>query len=246
MKKHNLLKCQVIMLPTEKASNLLKEEITGKLHLLQHKSKQDNTTLVPQHLYLVSDREIKEGDYYLLDNEIVKCATDKNKEELKYINDNFPKIEATTDGSLSLNEGGKVDIGCLSLPQIHPLFIQYFIKKEGNIKEVNVKIEIGSGEGNTVLEVIGNTYNRVKTNEDNTVIISLIKEEKKSYTKEEVKSLFIKKLKGMMPKEKDVKDFDKSWDQYQCIEFGQATHSNLERLVYLRAISELDEFLDEN
>ena len=233
------------MLPTEKASKLYYNNPTETLCY------DDKCTGIKganeyRHLYFVSDREIKEGDWFIWQDEghdyplIMQCNGFTDNTHIK-VNSNNEfgygdwnkdfikcKIEATTDKDLRCS-----DNEFFQVPQIHKLFVEFFIKNEGKTKEVNIEMEINEFQGGFT----------TKTDEDNMVIISLIKE--KSYTRAEVKSLFIKKLEGMMPKERAVKDFDKNWNQIQCIEFGQDTSSNLDRLVYLRAISELDEFLDE-
>lgn len=70
------------------------------------------------------------------------------------------------------------------------------------------------------------------------------------FTEQEVKDLLIKTLTELMPKEQEYNDdlFDgnnfKSNNITEAIEFGMKKASNLERLVYLRAISEVQDKID--
>lgn len=70
------------------------------------------------------------------------------------------------------------------------------------------------------------------------------------FTEQEVKDLLIKTLTELMPKEQEYNDdlFEgdvfKSKDITEAIEFGIKKASNLERLVYLRAISEVQDKID--
>ena len=69
-------------------------------------------------------------------------------------------------------------------------------------------------------------------------------EENKEFTRQQVKDFVTDMLTKMMPKYKELEDF-KGKDIVDAIEFGENKSDNLERLVYLRAISELDERLNE-
>lgn len=70
------------------------------------------------------------------------------------------------------------------------------------------------------------------------------------FTEQEVKDLLIKTLTDLTPKEKEYNndlfegDVFKSKDITEAIEFGMKKASNLERLVYLRAISEVQDKID--
>jgi|ERR1035437_1151293 hypothetical protein len=71
-------------------------------------------------------------------------------------------------------------------------------------------------------------------------ILSFIKEE--LFTVDEVKTFVLFKYEGMMPKEKVLEDLT-SKDTTDAIQFGIDKRGNLERLVYQRAIDDLDEDL---
>jgi hypothetical protein len=70
------------------------------------------------------------------------------------------------------------------------------------------------------------------------------------FTEQEVKDLLIKTLTDLTPKEKEYNndlfegDVFKSKDITEAIEFGMKKANNLERLVYLRAISEVQDKID--
>jgi hypothetical protein len=66
----------------------------------------------------------------------------------------------------------------------------------------------------------------------------------KQFSKQEVKAFVIDMLEKMMPKKQEFEDF-KSKDVTEAIEWGMIKKEQHERLVYLRAISEIDERLDE-
>ncbi len=132
----------------------------------------DTDILIPQHLYILSDEEIKEGDYFysirlLIEKAIINYSSKEH----------FGKIIATTDKSLNL-------------PLIHGSFLPPFIKvyNEGKqITEVDLKmnrITVFPGTNSNKKE----TYQELelKTRPDNTVIVL----ESKKYSRDEVVKLF--------------------------------------------------------
>ena len=66
----------------------------------------------------------------------------------------------------------------------------------------------------------------------------------KTYTREELKSALVKKLTDIMPKEPDMPDVFKGEDILDAIQFGINKQQSMERLIYQRAINEIDEFID--
>lgn len=153
----------------------------------------------PQHLYLVSNREIKEGDWtiHLATNTIYQCK--------HVVHDNkvidCKKIEATTDTSLVTHpthyeDGTKRAFHTTSvIPQIPQSFIEAYVKANGKIEEVSIEIETVGKYGNILLAKSphNNKTNSdmsiyidiVKTRSDNTVIIH----QAKTYTRDEVINL---------------------------------------------------------
>jgi len=151
-KQHN-----IVMLPTNEASIIVKNTMSihiqseSKLYLRQEPElvNPKSKSTANQHLYILSDDEIKEGDWYhnSIDNSI------KQASDWIYVS-TCKKIIATTDTSLILHDNSKNN-KCFGtqlsgkcshiLPQIPTSFIQYFIEQYNNgnvITKVNVEYVI--------------------------------------------------------------------------------------------------------
>ena len=144
-----------------------------------------------QHLYIISDDEIKEGDWVLtlLHNKIERVLN--NKTSLQYYKERSKKIIATTDSSL-WRPSHKYASDVILLPQPSQQFIEKFIEEynRGNvITDVLIEYELISNE-----EYFGNTVNpdydvpyfdeKLKINpKDNTITIKKVKD---SWSREEV------------------------------------------------------------
>lgn len=192
--KNNILNCKVISLQTEKQSNLYYDNLRNV-----YKDYLSNATMDRKHhLYLVSEREIKEGDYFYSefkgDKRILKC----DKFAVPFPKDK--KIEATTDKSLGYTcescDGKQIndEEACITcggrgitgkLPQIPESFIQAYVKANGEIKSVNIEMEeyavgnYGMSDGEPTIDT------RIKTRENNTVICH----QSRTYTREEAVKL---------------------------------------------------------
>jgi len=164
-------KCKVIMSPTEKASNLYKEIKRDIIHLdLQKVIKEDG--VIPQHLYIISDDEIKEGDWYLWANNgiiengwtLEQC---KKLGDTNVLNTNYKiqkKIVATTDTDLRHLFGIK-EGGCAS---ISDSFVQEYIKSY-NDGRVITEVELAISR-NKYPDLHGNFYD-INIGPDNTVLV---------------------------------------------------------------------------
>ena len=67
-------KAKVIMLPT-KTSNIGKQGVFSKIDYLRYQKKIKYTRskyVEPQHLYITTDDEIKENDWYIYNNELLR------------------------------------------------------------------------------------------------------------------------------------------------------------------------------
>lgn len=171
---YELLDCKVVMLPTEKASNLLLESVTNKLHLFKNKITQDGSTLIPQHLYFVSDEQIKEGDWCIGDDIVYKYK-DVNTFS-SGLKKRSKKIVATTD--MFLNTTDQQDRFVTQVPQISQSFIIEYVKVNGEMKEVQLEMKEGYlVTQDDILNSNGTAplINVLKTNPDHTVIIHQIK-----------------------------------------------------------------------
>ena len=156
-------RAQVIMLPTEENTKIClgnnlsyiyspnpKITLENTWNELRKYNKEHKTNYNPQHLYILSDDEIKEGDYFLADNRIsqssnsgkpnwIVCKCTEVKNTWKYCNeipneghngDWSKKIIATTDTSIKIF-AGKGDICDLyyNLPQPSQQFIEKYIEE---------------------------------------------------------------------------------------------------------------------
>jgi hypothetical protein len=151
-----LKRTQVIMLPTNEKAQLWLDNFGSGLY---HTST-TATGVIYQHLYFLSDEEIKEGDwcYIPFSNEVLKVGKGAYEVSLKTLeeNKNAKKIIATTDSSLvhpnccvakeditKMNEGCRERNRCL-LPQPSQDFIKVFVEEynKGNVIEwVDVEYE---------------------------------------------------------------------------------------------------------
>jgi len=171
-----------------KKSKLLKCD-DGQLYYY-HKEQTGGGIVQPQHLYILSNEEIKDGDVWIENQKY--CS---NRVPITHlVKDRFnQKIIATTDKSIICNCQEDVDVetntrfhqaGChreLQLPQISSQFIKYFIEKNGDVDYVEVEYDCDHSQmPNKVIDVL-------KLTDNNEVIIHLPK--KKIYSRKEVEKL---------------------------------------------------------
>lgn len=133
-------KRQLVMLPTNYFKYVVLSLFDNKLHIGDVAS-----TAIPQHLYILSDEPIKEGDW------VMGGLNDIIQQWQSNFTANWKKIIFTTDSSLRKNEYSKFRSCCKSkedcqcfLPQPSQEFIKYFIEQYnlGNIiTEVQVEYE---------------------------------------------------------------------------------------------------------
>lgn len=189
--------CQVVMLPSEFKETKI-EKLRNILRYCPYSLK-TRASGVFQHLYVLSDEKIKEGDWFY----------DKDRNEIyqfvkkdtfthhgakipvgvylseKYRHNPFScnKIIATTDESLKTWQ-----YTCFSGEEIYsklPNLSQDFIKeycKIGGVDEIEVEY---------MQDYIDKEYGggQLLVNPDNTINASFVKEEEKVYSREEVKTL---------------------------------------------------------
>jgi hypothetical protein len=197
-------KTKVVMLPTNEKAILgfLTQKGKERAHLVHFDRPMPNILdSENQHLYFLSDEEIKVGDWGISKlNEIVQFK--KNYESTLY-----KKIIATTDKSLFINgfigytyTGGKsAAFSHKNLPQPSQSFIEKFVEEynEGNvITEVLVEYEEGKYNLDELrerhLKGLPHSYDycNLKINpKDNTITIRKVKD---SWNREEVEQLLIK------------------------------------------------------
>ncbi len=152
-----LKKCKVVMLPTNKKADLYLG-FGGNLFTKPMQPKSSDTF---QHLYFLSDEEIKEGDWFIRNNEIHQCHKIYSKDvEFKTSIDSVycgkntfwdkeycKKIIATTNNKISINLGlerWKSPLGehadqiytrLYPFPQPSQSFLEVFVKEynKGNV-----------------------------------------------------------------------------------------------------------------
>ena len=171
---------QLVILPTTNSSNLGLYVDTKNLVL---RKQSDIPRGESQHLYLLSDEEIREGEIVLTDENSIERATG--------LYGNFPcdlinevggqrKVIASTNPSLNL-------------PKLPTSFLEEYVKRYNSNKSLEVEVEYESywedyhgRETNVELDFCYN-LNRLKVNPDNT--ISILFKEKKKYSLGEVEEL---------------------------------------------------------
>jgi len=186
-----LKKVQVVMLPTNEKAQIVKMP-HGKLEIKNQDSQGKD-----QHLYFLSDEEIKEGDWFLPTIGSLKGQPCKLNKGCK--TSDKGKIIATTDSSLKVGhnygsiEYGDKTVDCNDyLPQPSQSFLEVYVKEynKGNvIKEVMVEYEERSSTefGKYAIEKMGEQNLRLKVNpKDNTITIKRVKD---SWNREELISV---------------------------------------------------------
>lgn len=206
-------RAQVIILSTQDnnsqlAINLGVGEFIGqkipKGDLCISSSKGWSNAFRPQHLYIISDDEIKEGDWVIDSGGIIRKVDRINEEGRLHLSDLFAltihpksckKIISTTDTSLTIDciQECKLTTNIhysKLLPQPSQQFIEKYIEEynKGNIiKDVLVEYELIPFSKNAPNRERGS---RLKINsKDNTITIKKLKD---SWNREEVENLLYK------------------------------------------------------
>ena len=198
-------KYKVVMLATNKAvwpNCIWLGRISSQLRLDQsydssHISDPIDNSMLPQHLYILSDDEIKEGDWFIAENRPQQCIDILDK--MIHFRDKrgfrivpykgSRKIIATTDSSIrsliSYDSSVEDSEQYKYLPSIPQSFIDKYVSEynKGNtIEEVRVEYEDELTPNRQL-----SSKNRIpKINPDNTINIKSIKD---SWTRDEVKHI---------------------------------------------------------
>ena len=177
-------KCKVVMLATDKRDNtksmLWLGRISNRLRYNANGTSWIDSSVLIQHLYILSDDEIKEGDWILTSANKVVIALNIHE---KLPND-AKKVIATTDSSLRILKSHAIhEVGdVIKVPLIPQSFIEKYVSEynKGNkIEEVMVEYEDELTPNRQL-----SSKNRIpKINPDNTINIKSIKD---SWTREEI------------------------------------------------------------
>ncbi len=171
-------RAQVIMLPTNNESLIIKCISNFTSNPLEYYRKSTNKNYNYQHLYIVDDSDIKSGDWKLINTDTDKLSTVVQHEKgINYYKQS--KIIATTDKSLAFIPKEIPSGIAFELPQPSKSFIEKYVKL-GGIDEVNVEYGI-----DMVLEYSSGTTPStfLKINSHNEITIHPIKD---SWSKDEV------------------------------------------------------------
>ncbi len=197
---------QIVLVPTDKPDigGLTKKgtNISGPINckhsincITENMVKREGYTVdldIPQHLYILSDEEIKEGDWFLEPN--VDIRPSQYKSGMTLTKDDR-KIIATTDTSLLIEEKDKLHTvngdNYIKLPKPTNQFIQQWIDN-GYPEFINVDYESYCTYGDNcpskgayLKQDLCNIEYKLKISSDNTINCSFI-ENNKLYTKDEV------------------------------------------------------------
>ena len=209
-------KCKVVSLISWEKSNL---RLNLSNQILMNNNEATSCPYI--HLYILSDENIKEGDW---------CHHFPSDEIIKYPNGGFPtkhamKVIASTDSSLTkgwvrdndpqrLNPN-YVDITTMNgLPQPSPQFVEKFVEEynKGNvIKEVNVDFIFNTTNedwSKTPVQLEG--FYSPKVDKNNFITITKIKE---SWNKDEIKELF-NKFRKDFPLHRGIQIMDNDLDSW--------------------------------
>lgn len=186
----------VVMLSTEKSKLCLNKQIN---HLVWSNTDYNlGDTFPNQHLYIISDDEIKEGDwiYWSGIGDQPKIAQAKGNCDFYNKSEYYHKIVAATDQSLIVSSEATTSPNPIKLlPQIPISFIKAYIKAYNEGKPITeVDLEMTQIlPSNLPEDTKGRTISfkmmkQIKTRLDNTVIVH----QSKMYSRDEVKNLIIK------------------------------------------------------
>jgi hypothetical protein len=189
--------CDVVLLPTkDDSARIIKSEDRDYLVFVDKWSGKH----IANHLYILSNDEIKEGDWYYNErlNQVFQAIRNSGYNTV----DKEFKIIATTDSSLfdiiSNGEPNPNDTTQILLPQLPQSFIEYFIIEynKGNvITKVLVEVEddyssVPENEEDIILPWRAYVTSKIKLNQNNE--ISILTEQKQVFSREEVVDLINK------------------------------------------------------
>lgn len=192
-------KAQVIILPTEDKTNISLNKNNTLILRDAYIISQDDEKY--QHLYIISDDEIKEGDCVLttLHSKIEQVLN--NKTSLEFYKQRAKKIIATTNTVLSrelrIQVGDDSNYIDVKYPQPSQQFIEKYIESYNKNEVItDVLVELLSEESyGCDLAYYGLSEPELKVNpKDNTIIIKEIKD---TWNREEVKAKLLELLKDI-------------------------------------------------
>lgn len=168
-------KIQVVMLATDSSNIKLQNEVLYyRVNSLILPSFNKTKLNQPQHLYFLSDDEIKESDYICIQGEYDIDIITKADEAFFDTGLEAKKIIASTN---ELSDG--TGLGIRLLPRPSNSFIQKYVEeynKGSIITEVMVEYELSDLGKDFIANQFGANILKLKTKPDNTIIISAVEE----------------------------------------------------------------------
>jgi len=185
--------CNVVMLATEKAENCIAKYFNNKLswtNQLLTKDYRQSVGITCYHLYITSNEEIKEDDWFYdktlntINQYLIKDYSEQSIRLRE--NKTIFKIIATTDKSLGFKDTISIPQRkgltnhyptFKSLPQIPESFVKAYIESNGTITEVMVEYYDKAEKNNN-----NEWCKEIKLRPDNTIIIS----QARTYTEQQL------------------------------------------------------------
>jgi len=173
--------CDVVILESSKPSNIVLNTLNNRLLIDYDKTLVEKILPINaknQHLYILSDEEIKEGDWRYDFN--FNKLTRGIGESKTYIKKHCKKIIATTDSSLQIPDYNNYHIDynpSKTLPQIPQQFIEHYINEfnKGNVIS-KVLVEFNPFTPNNGINLNNGYHNSIEINQNNE--ISVLTEQK--------------------------------------------------------------------
>jgi hypothetical protein len=177
---------QIIMLPSEKPSQILFDTVGQELVYNPPVPQKMTVNVMPQHLYILSDEKIKEGDWFLRPNYSsgIKVGYIPTQADSSYFIGygydwtDCRKIIATTDTELHYNKVVEEDMHMYkeSLPHIPQHIIEAYVKKPFDkvMVEYTLKESYELNENDLPGHVL--VIDKPKLNQDGTLAVSLVEE----------------------------------------------------------------------
>lgn len=177
------VRAKVIMLPTEnKQDNIpLHLGVDGKLRCNYSNRYANVLVEKAQHLYFTTDEEIKEGDWYIDDCNLIRQAVTSDKDYWDR-RPTYKKIVTSTDKSLGL-------------PQPSQAFIQKYCEL-GGIDEVDIELKSSD---------LDYFFGDLKVDSHNTITIHSVKD---SWSREEMFQLMDNYQNYLIETDRTVKSFE--------------------------------------
>lgn len=175
------IRAQVVMLPTNQKAPITMNSAEGLfLNPMQILAKHRMGICTNQHLYFLSDEEIKEGNWFYQSTAITENQI--RQYNGKYLlTDTCKKIIATTDESLNCSCGeNQSNVLCGCLPKPSQSFLEKYVEaynKGKQIKEVMIEFEETGKIINTTFPASVKSRLELKINpKDNTITIRPVKD----------------------------------------------------------------------